>query len=168
MSTNAGIALSKLLILATVIISGCATQAPSVAFIRGGSPPKDDGLTYVLQPFRDAQIAKAKLIYPQAPEILHLAVESALVKSGKHVVTDGNGDIEITGVVTAYYMGSFGGPYTTVGLDLKAVEKKSGLVIWVANDIKNTRWKYDYEPTLLAYDVACELIAKVFEPGSKP
>jgi hypothetical protein len=49
-----------------------------------------------------------------------------------------------------------------------AVERKSGLVVWVANDIKSTRWKYDYEPTLLAYDVACELIAKVFEPGGKP
>jgi hypothetical protein len=152
-------------IMVVAMISGCATQEPTVEIVSGKLPPDDNQLTYMLQPFQSLQAADAQKIYPQAAKILSLAVESALVARGRQVVI-GKGDIEISGAVTAYYTGTFGGPFSTVGLDLKAVDKRSGLVVWTASDVRVANWHYNIEPALLAYLVADDLMEKVF-PGKK-
>jgi hypothetical protein len=95
------------------------------------------------------------------------AVESALLKLGKHVGTDTNGDVQISGLVTAFYKGSFAGDYTTVGLDLKAIDKKSGVLVWKATYAKSTKWNYKYDPALLADEVASELLKKAFASSEK-
>jgi hypothetical protein len=151
--------------MAIAMLSGCMSQGPTVGFVSGTPQPDDNHLTYMLLPFQDIQAADAQKIYPHAPEILSLAVESALVARGKHVVR-GQADIEISGAVTAYYMGTFGGHYSTVGLDLKAVDKRSGLVVWSASNIHVARWYYNTDPALLAYTAADEMMEKVF-PGKK-
>jgi hypothetical protein len=102
----------------TAAISGCVTQnlqTPSVAL---GTREPTDNLTYSVAPFLDANSEINKQTYPDATNVVHAAVESALIKYGKNVVQD-NGDIELTGIVTAYYQGKFLGPFTIVGIDLE-------------------------------------------------
>jgi hypothetical protein len=158
----------SILMIGAVVISGCATTpTPSVGFLAGYSPPTDDQTRYSISSLRDANDAKDKQTYPDASAVVTSAVESALLRMGKHVVTEDSSDIEITGIVLAFYRGSFNGRYSTVGLELRAMDKKSRVVVWKATYVRGTNWEYDRDPANLAKEVADELVKKVFAPPKK-
>jgi hypothetical protein len=158
---------SILLMIGAGIIAGCATSSPRVVANGDTLQPKDDPKIYCILPLLDANSGKYQEDYPQASEVMTSAVESALLKLGKHVGTDTNCDIQISGLVTAYYKGSFAGDYTTVGLDLKATDKKLGVIVWKTAYVKSTKWNYKYDPALLADEVASELLKKAFASSEK-
>src|SRR6266704_2287708 len=145
-----------LFVVIAVVISGCATQNPYVALANRAPTAEDDQATYSFAAFQDANLKSEKAVYPDAAIIVRAAIESAFVKYGKHVVQE-KGDIEITGIVTAYYQGSFTKGYTTVGIDLKAIDKKTGGVLWTASGIKSTQYWYQYDPARWAQEVSDEL-----------
>ena len=147
----------------TVAITGCTT--PSVAVSSRG--PKDPA-TYSIAAFQDANSARDKAAYPNATTVTRAAIESAFVKYGKHVIQD-NGDIEITGVVTAYYPGNFWRRFTTVGIDLKATDKKEGTILWTASLTKRATlgYDYDYDPGRWAPEVADQLVKAIFKETKK-
>lgn len=146
-------------------ISGCTT--PSIALSSGA--PKAEGVeaTYSIPAFQNANSEHDKAAYPNATTVARAAIESAFVKCGKHVTED-NGNIEITGVVTAFYPGNFWRRYTTVGISLKATDKKSGSILWTASLTKHAPfyYDYDYDPGKWAPEVADQLVKAVFK-GSK-
>lgn len=149
-------------LISAAIISGCATS-PSVSRTAEIETPET---TYSIGAFQDANTASAKAAYPDATTIVRAAVETAFLKEGKNVVKDG-GDVEIAGIVTAYYQGSFAGAYTTVGIDLTATDRKSSQILWKASLLKSTKYYYNYEPARWASTVANELVTAAFASHGK-
>lgn len=149
--------------ISAVIFSSCTTPAPSVTRV---AKIETDQTTYSIAAFQDANSAKDKKDYPDAATIVQAAVESALFHQGKHIIKNG-GDIEINGIVTAYYQGTFGGRYTTVGIDLNATDTKSGKLVWNTSLIKSTKYYFKYEPSIWAQEIANELVKEVFVSDNK-
>ncbi len=146
-----------------LVAAGCATQKATVWF-----SPEVSGLselTYAILPFTDGNYAKHRLDYPQAAAVVASAFESSFLQTGQRVVSMGNEDVTLSGTVTAFYRGSFGGAYTTVGFDVKAVYKKKGAVLWKASHAKTTKYYYKYDPNLLAKEVAEELVEQLATSG---
>jgi hypothetical protein len=127
-----------------------------------------DQSTYSIPAFQDGINERDKAAYPNATTVARAAIESAFVKCGKHVVQD-NGDIEITGVVTAFNRGDFWKRFTTVGIDLKATDKKTGSVLWTASLTKRPplHYDYDYDPARWTPEVADQLVKAVFKESKK-
>jgi len=149
-----------------VVISGCATQNPYVALATRTPTTEDNQATYFFAAFQDANLKSEKAVYPDAAIIVRAAVESAFVRYGKHVVQE-KGDIEIAGIVTAYYQGSFTRGYTTVGIDLKAIDQKTGGILWTASGIKSTQYWYQYDPARWTQEVADELVKALVAASKK-
>jgi hypothetical protein len=98
-----------------------------------------------------------------------LAVESQ-VRVGEQGITEehgleagklGGADVVLFGTVTAFYRGVFGGRYTTVGFSVKAIDVKTGEVVWKASLMRSTRWTYNYDPGMYAQEIAKRLVSEL-------
>ena len=152
-----------MVVFGAFIVVGCATQEPAV-FLKSdfsGSVP----LTYAVISLVDGNDEKYRSEFPQASLIVASALETALMKTGLQLVVVGKEDVSLIGIVSSYYRGSFLCQNTTVALSIKAVEKKTGSVLWTASYAKTKKWHYSYEPAILAQEVTNELVKKLVNTG---
>jgi len=144
-----------------VMCMGCSSshEMPSLAESRLASL---SGVKYAIKPFLDLNAPKYKEKYPDAARYVEAALETALVNAGQTVVAEGSEDAFITGSVRAFYRGTWGGVYTTVGFDAKAVGSRTGEVLWKGSHSKTTRFWYKYDPTVYVNEVAKEFVEEIF------
>ena len=149
--------------LGVFFVVGCSTRQPSVFFKSdfSGRVP----LTYAVMPLADGNEEKYRSEYPKAASIVGSALEAALMKTGLQLVVVGKEDVSLIGIVSSYYRGSFAWQYTTVAFSIKAVDKKTGSVLWTASHAKTKKWHYNYEPAILAQEVSNELVQKLVVTG---
>jgi TolB-like protein len=152
---------------ALILTAGCVTPQKTAVWV---SPEAKSGssLTYAILPFADANAKPDKEKFPEAAKVVQEAFETAFLESGHKVVASGNEEASVQGTVTCFYRGAFGGRYTTVGVEVKAVTAKSGAVLWKASYTKRTQWDYKYEPAMLAREVAAELVKELTASGRLP
>lgn len=152
-----------MVLLAWLLIAGCAAQKATVSF--SPKAPRRPDLTYAVLPFIDGNAGKDRENYPRAALVVASAFETALMRAGHAIVSAGKEDVSVTGTVTAFYRGRFMGRYTTVGFDVKATDTKSGTVLWTGSHARTTRWDYKYDPSMLVKRVARELAEKLAGSG---
>jgi hypothetical protein len=172
-----GRSLAAFAVVGVLLSVGCASE-PFIWIRADAKPPLD--LTYAVGPFEDLNAQEEKLKYPDAAKVVANALESALLRAGCCVVrpsvlgsaliragygaiTPGAEDATIVGSVRSYYRGSFGN-YTTVAVDVKAIDRKTGVILWQAHHAKRTHWDYKYDPALLANEVTEELVEALRAP----
>ncbi len=148
-----------------LLVTGCASPKPTVSFAT--SATQLTNATYAIGPFVDGNAEKDRATYPNAAAVVAAAFEDALMESGRQTVGLGEEDITVSGVVTAYWQGKFWGRDSTVGFNVRAVEKKTGIVLWTASHSRTPRWEYDLPPGLLAREVACEIVKQIVAAGKR-
>jgi hypothetical protein len=149
-----------LIVLALLFISGCAAKQKATVVFNPATTIRSD-VTYAILPLKNSILAKDKLIYPEAETFVANALESALMGTGYSIVSEGKEDVSISGSVTTFHKGTFLDGYTTVSFSLKAVDKKTGAIIWRADHAKETQFDYDYNPVLLAREAVQELVKEL-------
>lgn len=142
---------------------GCATQPATLWFSPdfSGRP----GLTYAILPFTDANSEKDRQKYPQAADIVAAALQAACMQNGLRVVNRGSEAISLAGTVTEFAQGSFGVTDTTVGLDVKAVDAKTGLALWTAKNCRLTKCGKEYDLNRVAAEATKQLVEQLLEAG---
>lgn len=143
-------------LLLLLIPYGCAAQKPVIHF----SPDANvySGLKYAVYPFTDGN--PERLDYRNSTDAVTAAFESALLPA-VNLVKAGEEDVSVYGTVTAFYRGSLGGRFTTVGFEVKAVHKQTGKVLWTASHIKSSKWAHDYEPSRFAGELSREVVSQL-------
>ena len=95
-------------------------------------------------------------------EIVKEALENAFRKAGLKVVDNGSADIKIAGKVTSFHRGVeislLEAVYTEVAFAIKARDAKTGAVVFTASHSKTAGFNYDCEPSIMAEEVAAEVV----------
>lgn len=152
----------KVALAGSLLAAGCSSMEAKVSF-----SPDDLGVsnaTYAILLFTDGNSEHVG-DFPRAAAVVTSAFEDAFLQGGLRLVSPGNEDFTVTGLVSAFYKGSFFGPYTTVGFHVKAVDRRTGAVFWTASHAKKTEWDYDYDPVLLVQEAAQETVDRIVASG---
>jgi len=149
---------TSMILVVVMLIAGCATPGPYVVDLNDMKVEK--GATYGFKPLKNT-VAPEK--YPNAGYYLGVYLRSEFKKHGFPIVTDGKEDVSIRGTVAKFYKGSFNGGYSSVGLILNAVDRKTNKPLWTASYTKTTKFHFDYEPSALAREVVEELVKKLMD-----
>ena len=158
--------LSVSLIATVVFLAGCGR----VQNVQVGRSPGFDSrsdIAYWIEPFEDNNSYEDKVKFTEAAKTVSGAFETAFLAAGYRIVSKGKEDATVTGTVFAYHRGTFGGPPSTVGFEVKATDSKSGEVLWKASHSISTYSQYNYDPALLAGDVAKELVQRLRAPAGR-
>lgn len=150
--------------LLIILMLGMTTSCMTIQDVQTWKNPQADlsqRISYKFGEFKNTNSKHDLEEYPEAKQIMQEALETALLRSGFQIITEGEADAIISGTVREYYRGSFGDRYTTVGFDIKATDVGSGEMMWKASHSITTKWDYKYSPSLLANRVAQELAASL-------
>ena len=145
-----------------LLVTGCST--PRLVVARSPGASQLTNYTYAITPFADGYSNVHRTGDSEAAPVVASALETELMAAGCRVVSLGQEDITVSGVVTTYFQGRRGffvASYTTVGFDVKATDKTTGMVLWKASNTKSAQWNFDLPPRILANATAHEIVRKL-------
>jgi hypothetical protein len=149
--------MKSVLVAACLGIAGCKT-IDHVQVWENPTVKIDPSKTFRIEAFENISPQKDQDNFPEAGQIVAMAMESALLNAGYRIMDSNATHCFITGTVEEYFQGRFGGKNTTVGFSVKATDAESGEILWKASHSITTEWEYNYAPSLLAKRVAGELV----------